>query len=265
MRTVLVRRAVLTASAVSLTLLATACGSGKAGGAEADFKNAARASATRPSAAPSSGAAAGPKGKTAGELRPLLVTEADLPEHRLERVEDSAAQDDPIETDKAPCKPLAQAEGMQPIGVSAGVARVVASGRPRAATEGAGAEGKADAVADAVRTTATSVALVSYDGKGAEEAIGAVKAGVEACAGGFSVTQTGERTAIESVKADTALPGGDEAVSFVTVMDLGDGDRNVTRVVVLRKGNTLATFTALSLTGEAEQPKAVVDAQAKKL
>ncbi|MEU6892877.1 hypothetical protein ABZ934_13955 [Streptomyces sp. NPDC046557] len=264
MRTVLVRRAVLTASAVSLTLLATACGSGKDGGAEADFKNAARSSATRPSAAASSVAAAGAKGKTAGELRPLLVTEADLPDHRLERVEDSAAQDDPIETDKAPCKPLAQTEGMQPIGASAGVARVVASGKPRAAAQGAGAE-KADARADTSKTTATSVALVSYDGKGAEEAIGAVKAGVEACAGGFSVTQAGEKTAIESVKADTVLPGGDEAVSFVTVMDLGDGDRNVARVVVLRKGNTLATFTALSLTGEAEQPKAVVDAQAKKL
>ncbi|THA56402.1 hypothetical protein [Streptomyces sp. A1136] len=263
MRTVLVRRAVLTASAVSLALLATACGSAKAG--DATFKAGAEPSAARSSAVASSAAPAGPRGRTADELGRLLVTEADLPDHRLEPVADSAAQDDPIETDKAPCKPLAQAEGMQSIGASAGVARVVASGKPRAAAQGAGPQEKADAAVAALKTTATSVALVSYDGKGAEEAFGAVKAGVEACAGGFSVTQAGERTAIESVKADTGLPAGDETVSFVTVMDLGDGDKNVTHVVVLRKGSTLATFTALSLSGDAEQPKAVVDAQAKKL
>ncbi|MFI9060409.1 hypothetical protein ACIGQE_00840 [Streptomyces sp. NPDC053429] len=266
MRTVLVRRAVLTASAVSLTLLATACGSGGAGGAGADFKTGSQGGS--PSSATAPGAAqAGPKGKTAAELGSLLVTRADLPDHELEPVTDGEAQNDPIETDKAACRPLAQAEGMQPIGTSTGVARVVAGGKPGPAAAGdAGAAQQAEAAAGAGRqATATSVALVSYDGKGAEEAFAAVKDGVQACAGGFSVTQAGEKTDIGSVEADAALTGGDEAVSFNTVMDLGDGDRNVMRVVVLRKGNTLATFTALSVSGEAEQPKAVVDAQAKKL
>ncbi|MGW7102569.1 hypothetical protein [Streptomyces sp. NPDC054838] len=261
MRTAFVRRAVLTASAVSLGLLVTACGSGGAGAAKADFK-----AGSQPSATASGEAPAGPRGKTAAELGTLLVTQADLPDHRLEPVQDGAVQNDPIETDKAPCKPLAQAESMQPIGTSAGVARVVASGKPRPAGEGAGVAEKLDAAMGALKVTAaTSVALVSYDGKGAEGAFAAVNDGVRACAGGYSVSQAGEKTDIESVRADTALSGGDEVVSFVTVMDLGDGDKNVTRVVVLRKGNTLAMFTALSLSGEAEQPKAVVDAQTKKL
>ncbi|WP_329197526.1 MULTISPECIES: hypothetical protein [unclassified Streptomyces] len=265
MRTVLVRRAVLTASAVSLTLVATACGSGGPGGAGADFKAGPRSGA-QPSAAASSASAAGPKGKTAAELGTLLVTPADLPDHKLEPVTDDEAQNDPIETDTAACKPLAQAEGMQPIGASTGVARVVAGGKARPAAGGAGAAQTPEAAGGAgLKVTATSVALVSYDGKGAEEAFSAVKDGVRACAGGFSVTQAGEKTDIDSVTSDTALTGGDETVSFSTVMDLGDGDRNVTRVVVLRKGNTLATFTALSVSDEAEQPKAVVDAQVRKL
>ncbi|GHB44661.1 lipoprotein [Streptomyces cirratus] len=265
MRTVLVRRAVLTASAVSLALLATACGSGRAHGAKADFK-AGSQTGSQASAGASGAVAAGPKGKTAAELGTLLVTQADLPDHKLEPVTDGEAQNDPIETDKAACKALAQAEGMQPIGTSAAVARVVASGKPRPGAVGGGAaQQPAAAVGAGLKVTATSVALVSYDGKGAEEAIAAVKDGVQACADGFSVTQAGEKTDVDGVKADTPLSGGDEVVSFNTVMDLGDGDKNVTRVVVLRKGNTLATFTALSLSGEAEQPKAVVDAQAKKL
>ncbi|MFD5932845.1 hypothetical protein [Streptomyces sp. NPDC060333] len=251
MRSALVRRTVLTASAVSLTLLATACGSDKASDTKTDGK----------ASAPAAPAA---KGKTAAELAPLLVTQADLPTHKIEPVEEEKTA--AVDSDKAECKVLAQAQSMQPLAPSTGVGRIMTVELPKPAAEGASVDEKMEAAMGALKSTATSVTLSSYDGKGAEDAFASVKTAVTACAGGFAVTQKGEQsTPIGNVTSEPAT-SGDEAVGFSSVMDMGDGQKKKKmHTVVVRKGNVLATFWALNLAGDSEQPKAVVDAQVKKL
>ncbi|MFF5702467.1 hypothetical protein ACFY7H_08175 [Streptomyces sp. NPDC012794] len=256
MRTTVVRRAVLTASALSLGLLATACGSGDSG-----TKAGGGAEPQRSASAP-----AADKGKSAAELAPLLVTQADLPAYEVEA--DAAAKAGGGQSavpDKAECKPLVQLQSFVPLGKPAGTATVAAREKAKKPGEGASVEDKLDALKDGLSVTRTSVGLASYDGKGAEEAFGTLKAATTACGGGYTVQDGTEATRIEKVGSSPAVTAGDESLAYSTVMDLKDGDKATMQFVVVRKGNTLATFYALNLTGEAAQPKAVVEAQAKKL
>ncbi|WP_052757983.1 hypothetical protein [Streptomyces yangpuensis] len=257
MRSTLVRRSVMTASAVSLALLATACGSDKAD-TTAD---------TKPSEAAATSAAPAAKGKTDAELAPLLLTQAEAPKDTLVK----APTADQLKalaatTDKAECKPLVQAASMDPQGTSTGVARTQVAG-----TSGKAADPKASE-ADKLKAglemltgaTGTGVTLTSYDGKGAEEAFGAFKKAGTACAGGYTMQQDGEAVKINKVVAGDAVTAGDEAVSFVA--DFGDGETAMAvQLIVVRKGNTLATFSVQNLGGKPALPKDVIDAQAKKL
>ncbi|MBT2402444.1 MULTISPECIES: hypothetical protein [unclassified Streptomyces] len=256
MRTALVRRTVLTASAVSLAVLATACGSDK-GDTKADAKPSAGAAAA--SAAPAA------KAKTDAELGGLIVAQADLPDHQFKAATPAEATAGAGATsDKPACLPLVNAQSMTPFGKAGGVARTKVVGKPKEPAADASPEEKMKAAMDALGTTATAVTLASYDGKGAEEAFAGLKAAGTACAGGYTATQGGEAGKITKVAAGTAVTAGDEALAY-TVEGDADGEKFTTQLVVVRKGNTLATFSALSLTGTAEQPKAVIDAQAKKL
>ncbi|UQX02559.1 hypothetical protein [Streptomyces sp. RerS4] len=258
MRTAVVRRTVLAASTVSLSLLVTACGSGES---KPDAKTDAKASASA-----SASAAPAAKGKSAAELTPLLVTQADLPEFKVE--EDKAAktaQAQKAEADKAACKPLVQVQTFVPLGAPVGTAVIAATEKPKAPAEGASTEEKLEAITGALSVTRTSVQLASYDGKGAEEALAAVKAATTACAGGYSVTAGGDVTKIEKVGPSASVTGGDEALAYNTTIDLKDGDKNVWEFVIVRKGNTLATFASMNATGSAKQQPAIVGAQVKKL
>ncbi|MFF2792032.1 hypothetical protein ACFVT6_35660 [Streptomyces sp. NPDC058049] len=256
MRTALVRRTVLTASAVSLALLATACGSDKAD-TKADAK---------PSGAASSASAAA-KGKTDAELAPLLLTQAEAPKDSIVKAP-SADQIAALAatTDKAECKPIVQAASMAPQGTSTGVARTNVGG-----TSGKPADPNASE-ADKLKAglemltgvTGTAVTLTSYDGKGAEEAFAAFKKAGTACAGGYTMTQDGDSVKVNKVAAGDAVTAGDEAVSFVA--DFGDAETPMAaQLVVVRKGNTLATFSVQNLGGKPVLPKDVVEAQVKKL
>ncbi|MBT2479215.1 hypothetical protein [Streptomyces sp. ISL-94] len=256
MRTALVRRTVLTASAVSLALLGTACGAEKAD-PEADAKPSAPATSAAPAA----------KGKTAAELTPLLVTQAELPDFKVEAdaAAAAAAKEKPAESDKPECKPLIQLQSYAAQGKPAGTALVAATSKPKPAAEGASMGEKLDAAMKGLSVTRTSVALNSYDGKGAEEAFTALKTAVTACAGGYTVTAEGETTKIEKVTPGAPVAGGDESLTFAVVMDLKDGDKATWQYAAVRKGGTLATFSSMNLTGDAEQPKPVIEAQVKKL
>lgn len=252
MRTALVRRTVLTASAVSLALLATACGSEKAD--------------TKADAKPSAGSAApAAKAKTDAELAGLIVVQADLPEHVVKPAtpEESAAAAGAT-SDKPECLPLVKAQSMAPVGSAAGTARTKAVAKPKEPAAGASAEEKLKAAMDALSATATSVTLSSYEGKGAQEAIATLKGAGTACAGGYTGSQGGGALKIQKVTPGAAVTAGDEALAYTVVGD-ADGEKLAMELVVVRKGNTLATFSALSASGTAEQPKAVVDAQVKKL
>ncbi|MFG2879619.1 hypothetical protein ACGFYU_32190 [Streptomyces sp. NPDC048337] len=256
MRTALVRRTVLTASAVSLALLGTACGSEK-GDAKADAKPAASTGAT--SAAPAA------KAKTDAELAKLLVAQADLADHTFKEATPAEVTAGAAATsDKPECKVLAQAQALTPAGKPAGTARTKAVATPKPAAEGASEQDKLKAIMGAIGSTATAVTLASYEAKGAEEAFTAAKTAGQKCAGGYGVTQGGDSGKVSKVGPGAALTAGDEALAL-TVEGDADGEKFTTQLVFVRKGNTVATFSALSLTGTAEQPKAVIDAQVKKL
>ncbi|MFD7627091.1 hypothetical protein ACFV7Q_13830 [Streptomyces sp. NPDC059851] len=257
MRSTLVRRSVVAASAVSLALLATACGSSE--GKKEDAKSSAPAA--------SAPAAAAAKGKTDAELAPLLLTQAEAPKGSVVKTP-SAAQiaAHAATTDKAECKPIVQAASMAPQGTSAGVARIQVGGTSgKAADPNATEADKAKAALEMLTgATGTSVTLTSYDGKGAEEAFAAFKTAGTACAGGYTMTQGGESLKVNKVAAGDAVTAGDEAASFLA--DFGDAEAPMAgQLVVVRKGNTLATFSVQNLGGKPALPKDVIDAQVKKL
>ncbi|CAM5508267.1 hypothetical protein SAVIM40S_05025 [Streptomyces avidinii] len=126
MRNALVRRTVLAASAVSLALLATACGSDKAD-TKADAK---------PSEAAATSAAPAAKAKTSAELAGVIVVQADLPTHVVKAPTDAeTAAAAGAKSDKPECQPLVSAQSMNPVGTAAGTAgtRAVAKGKEPAA------------------------------------------------------------------------------------------------------------------------------------
>ncbi|MET9463554.1 hypothetical protein ABZY44_01805 [Streptomyces sp. NPDC006544] len=256
MRTALVRRAVLTASAVSLALLATACGSSDKADAKKDD--------TKPDTASSAPAAAA-KGRTDAELGGLLLVQADLPDHVLKTPSaDEVKAAAGATSDKPACLPLVKAQSTTAQGTATGTARVKAVAKGKEPAADAGPEEKLKAGLDALGATATTVTLESYEAKGAEDAFASLKAAGTACAAGYGVTQAGEAGKVTKVGPAAAVTAGDEALAY-TVEGDADGESFTTQLVVVRKGNTLATFSALSLTGTAEQPTAVVTAQLKKL
>ncbi|WP_158708467.1 hypothetical protein [Streptomyces sp. NRRL S-244] len=262
MRSTLVRRTVLTASAVSLALLATACGSDKADGKVGG--------ATPTPSAPSAAAAPAAKGKTDAELTALLVTQAEAPGYLLQSEAAAKLADvdkASVTTDKPECKVLVQGQALQKIGSPTGVARTALGAKPKEAGPNASAQEKAEAIKNAIGTTVTMVGLTSYDDKGAQDVLASVKAAGQACAGGFSSTSQGETTKYESVQRGTGAPVtyGDDSVSLVLTADLEDGDKATILLTVLRTGSTVATFSSISLLGTAESPVTLVAAQSKKL
>ncbi|MFD8412923.1 hypothetical protein ACSHWO_14140 [Streptomyces sp. HUAS TT3] len=258
MRSTLVRRSVMTASAAALALLATACGS-------SDSKDGAKADAPASAAAPAASAAPAAKGKTDAELASVIVKQADLPEHVLkEATPAEAAAGAAATSDKPECLPLVKAQSQAPVGTATGAARTKAVAKPKEPAAGASAEEKMKAAMDALGAPVTLVTVASYDGKGAEDAFAALKTAGTACAGGYAATGGGDTGKITKVAAGAPVTAGDAALAYTVEAD-ADGEKISTQLVVVRKGNTLATFSAVSLKGAAEQPKAVVDAQVKKL
>ncbi|RSS82538.1 hypothetical protein [Streptomyces sp. WAC06614] len=253
MRHTVVRRSAVTVSAVSLALLATACGSDK----PADKKDEPKSAAT--SAAPAA------KGKTDAEVTALVVTQADLPDQVVsaEGAAKAAGQSAQATVDKADCKPLMQAQSGLKVGAPTGSGRTVTKAKPKELPANASAEDKLKAGLEALAGNQTMVALGSYDAKGAEEAFASLKTAAAACAGGYTVDDGGDKVKFLDVKQGAPVAAGDEAAAFTLTMDLDGGDKSTTHFVVVRKGNALATFYSFGAT--ATQPKSVIDAQVKKL
>ncbi|WP_405979175.1 hypothetical protein [Streptomyces sp. NBC_00158] len=253
-----VRRAVLAASAVSLSLLVTACGSGDSGA-----KGGAGGKPEAGAAASASAAA----GKSAAELAPLLVNQADLPQYK---VEPDSPKDDPtrkVDSDKAVCKPLVQLQGLVPIGKPAGTVIATVSEKRKPLGAGATLDEQIAELKDTAGVSGTSVVLDSYGAKGAEEAFAGLKAAAAACSGGYASIDGARTTKVEKVAPAAPVTAGDESLAFQLVVALpAGGAKGSMQFIVVRKGATLVTFEGLSVTGEAAQPpKAVVEAQVKKL
>ncbi|MFD8144459.1 hypothetical protein [Streptomyces sp. NPDC059708] len=253
MGTTPVLRGVLAACAVSVCLLAAGCDSGGEG---AEGAKGAAADAV----------AAGGAGKPAAELGRLLITQADLPDYKVEA---DSPKDDPgrkVSSDKQACEPLVRAQSGVPIGKVTGTAVASALGKAKQAAPDASEDEKLDALREAAGRTGTSVFLDSYPGKGAEEAFAAVKKAVAACADGYTAFDGTKAMTVEKVLSVAQDPAGDEALAYQAVVDLKSGQKANLQFVFVRKGEVLAAFEVLSVLGDAPQPpKAVVEAQSRKL
>ncbi|MEU8758158.1 hypothetical protein [Streptomyces sp. NPDC048659] len=246
-----VRTAVSAVSAASLALLLTACGSDTPD-AKPKGDNDAAASAS---------AAAKPdvKALTAAELEKLVLGQPDAPGYLVKKAgaADIVNAGD-VGADKAACEPLAEAMS----GVSTGTPG--ASAMRKAVQAKKGTAGSPDDVLNALAAPVTAVTLGSYGGQGAQQAIGSLKAASTACGEGFTVSSSGEKTKVTKV---TPLPltAGEEAVAFTVVSDM-EGTPFTSTLAVFRKGNNLATFSTISVSGKVKGlPQDLVDAQAAKL
>lgn len=254
MRRTTVRRTALAASTLSLALLVSACGSDDSSSKE---EPKGRTSSNAP-------AAGGRKALSQAELDQLVLTEADLKDHKVAKPNPGdIAASKTAKTDKPACKPLGDVMALRPVGApGASVTRKIIA-VPKAPGAGASAEEKAKAGLEALGSTITADTLASYEGAGAGAALATLKKAGTDCAGGFTVIVGSDKSTFTKV-APAAYTGGDEAVAFTLTVEM-DGAPSTVHLVAVRKGTTLATFYALSLSGKAEQPKPVVDAQMKKL
>ncbi|MET9950403.1 hypothetical protein ABZ135_02485 [Streptomyces sp. NPDC006339] len=244
-----VRTVTAATAAASLALLLTACG-----GEEKKTEDTGKADA-------SASAAAKPdvKALTAAELEKLLVTQADLKTHKVQKAKDAGILNPgDVSADKPACEPLAELlSGVAPgtPGASAQVQAVEVKQKKAASP---------DDVIGALKAPTTTVTLGSYAGEGAQQALASLKTAGTDCAAGFTLHAGGEKTKVTKVAPET-LTAGDEALAWTVTSDM-DGEPFVSKLVVLRKGNNLAGFGTISLAGEVKElPKAVVDAQAAKL
>ncbi|WP_434595132.1 hypothetical protein [Streptomyces sp. A5-4] len=262
MRRTMARRTAVAVSALSLTLLVGGCGADKA----------------------EDGAAAGDKGKDSGsaakalsaaELDKIVLAAKDLKaEHRVTK----ASKVDLVagkraSTDKAECKPFVDVLAFRPMGTPGATAQRKLVPVPAKPAKDASPEEKMKAAMDVFKGAITSDTVGSYDGKGAEEAFAALRAAGEACAGGFVLSDGSDlankdNTKFTKVAPGPAYTGGDEALTFNLSFDMEGETGTETgnhQVVAVRKGNALAAFGVLGLTGKAEFPKAIIDAQVAKL
>ncbi|MEV4941167.1 hypothetical protein [Streptomyces zaomyceticus] len=248
------RTAAVAATAVSFALLVTACG----GGDKSEDKGKGGA----PSASATTTGAPAAKALSAAELDKLIVEKADLKGYQVQK---AGAEDvvtaDKVTTDKASCAPIAHAMSFISPGSPAASAERKVLAEPK---KDASAKPE-DALAGALGVEVTAVTLGSYEGQGAQEAFASVKKAGAECAGGFSVVHLKESTKVSKV-APESVTAGEEAVAFTVTSDL-EGEAFTSKLVVFRKGNTLASFSTISFApgGVAALPQALVDAQAAKL
>ncbi|GGQ06283.1 hypothetical protein ACFFKE_20910 [Streptomyces mutabilis] len=108
--------------------------------------------------------------------------------------------------------------------------------------------------------------VVPYADGGAERALTELKAAVEQCAGGFAASVGSGKQRVAEVTT-TAAPKG---LAVTLGVDIGKDANALMKVVVFRKGATIASFGAADLSSMAtgadfEVPAAVIDTQIAKL
>ncbi|MEU0274388.1 hypothetical protein [Streptomyces sp. NPDC006307] len=263
MRSTPVRRTAVAAAAVSLAVLGTACsGSAEKGGDAGQKGDKGKASA---SAEAPGGEGAGVKAPSSAELEKLALAEGDVELHEVKKptaAETLTAAE--IQADKPQCLPVARA--------AAGVAQgqPVGTAEARRVSEKPEKNKKAVEAGDvmaAFNLTATQVVLGSYDGKGAEENVAALRTSAADCAGGFTTTWKGEQLKVAKV-TELKAAGGDEAVAWGVAVEQ-DGEKMTYKVAAVRKGAVIGSFSSFNLISSQGKdfplPTAVIEAQVAKL
>ncbi|MFE2459780.1 hypothetical protein [Streptomyces sp. NPDC059402] len=262
-----VRRTALAASAAALALLATACGgSSDDDGAAGDDK--AKAEQSAPAGDAGQSAPAG-KALTAAELEKVALAQADVKngEVATELSADDQVAKSEISTDDKACLPLVHAQGAVAQGESAANVQRSWQGQTESPSESKGPDGQDMTDVD-VNKILLNVA--SYADGGAEQAMAGLKTAVEKCAGGFDATVGSDKMRVTEVSGVDRLKSGDEGLTVnVGVATGGDGS-GLMKLVAVRKGSTLATFSVVNLSAmmtgaDFEVPSDVVDAQVAKL
>lgn len=267
MRSSLIRRTAVAASAVSLALLVSACGGGKA----ADGGDGGKGGEDK-------GAAAAPAAKvlTAAELEQAILTQGDVPGHKISPAKaGDVGKPGDVTVDKQECLPLAHAASSIALGKPAADAtrKVLEEAQkpsPGKSLADMTEKEMEEALTSAFAVTVTVDKLAAYEGKGAEEAVASLRAAGTACAGGFTVTQDGEQTKILKVE-EAKVSGGDEAGAWVlTAAAEEEGETMSFKVAAVRQGATVATFMAMNIGAsmggkDFPLPTAVIDAQVAKV
>jgi hypothetical protein len=259
-RTSAVRRTALAASAAALALLATACGG--SGDEDKGGDGEGKADSTA-SAAPAA------KALTAAELEKAGLVQADVKSGKVATkvaATDDIAEDQ-VKTDDAACLPLAHAQAGVAQGEPAATVKRSWTGEPVKPSEGTSPE---DALLASLDLDKMLINLASYEGGAAEQAMKGLNTAAEKCAGGFTATVGGEKLKIVKVATTAAPEGGDEGAAVTLTVAAEEGVKAPSKIVVVRKGATLASFSAVNLasmgTGEDfDVPAEVVDAQLAKL
>ncbi|GAA1015007.1 hypothetical protein ACFQWA_17350 [Streptomyces thermogriseus] len=264
MRSHVVRRTALTASAAALALLVTACGGSSEGGGDDSGKaggdKAAQADKT-PSAAPA-------KALTAEELEKAALTQEDVKSGKVTTkvpAADDVAQDK-VRTDDRACDPLAHLQAGSYVGKPSATVKRSWLGDVRKPEAGAKPE---EATLAALEREKVIVTLASYEDGGAEQAMKDLTKAAAACSGGFAYTANGNKIKIVKVAVGDAPQGADEALAVNETMD-AEGVKAPVKGVVVRKGATLAYFSAANLASVAsgkdfDFPTELVEAQLAKL
>lgn len=262
MRATAVRRTAIAASAVSLALLVTACGGSDSGGTKGgDAKGGGEDGAA---------GSANVKALTAAELEKAALAQGDVEAHKITKAgpEDNVDAAD-ISTDKEVCAPLARALYGADEGKPTAVAKRQVVSEPDV-KGGDLAEGDTeDALAAAFDVTSTLLTLSSYDSETAEGNIAALRKAATECAGGFGVTTAGETQKVTKI-TEEKVTGGEEALAWTLMAEQG-GQTAPLKLVALRQGGTVATFTSFNLamaSGKGstfDLPTAVIAGQAAKL
>ncbi|MFD7466098.1 hypothetical protein [Streptomyces tendae] len=261
-----VRRTALAASAAALALLVTACGGSDDDSAAGDDK--AKAEQSAPAEGAGESASAG-KALTAAELEKVALAQADVKsgEVATELSADDQVAKDQISADDKACLPLVHVQGAVAQGEPAADVQRSWQGQSESPSESKGPDGQ-DMTDIDVNKILLNVA--SYADGGAEEAVAGLKTAVEKCADGFDATAGGDKMRVTKVSGGDAPKGGDEGLTVNIGVATGGDSSGLMKLVVVRKGSTLATFSAVNLSSmmtgaEFEVPAEVVDAQVAKL
>ncbi|MGW1125455.1 hypothetical protein [Streptomyces sp. NPDC002526] len=265
MRPTVIRRTAVAATVMSLALFTAACGS------DGDDKGADKAAGS--SAQPSEkgadkGAEAPAKALSAAELEQVSLAQGDVKDHKITKAGPAdliEAKD--VTADKESCDVFGDAlMGAKAGSPVASTQRKVASVPKKGADKDIADPEEAFKAAFDITTTMTT--LASYDGKGAEETLAALRTAATDCAGGFTLTVGGDKQKVAKI-AEEQVKGGEEAAAWTVTVE-SDGEKNTLKLTALRQGATLATLSSMNLAaaGSGEDfdlPTAVIDAQAKKL
>lgn len=214
---------------------------------------------TRPGTGPAPGTGADAKGGsrpggdasvplTAPQLERAALATDDLPGFQVLAGESALAPTGQPVADKAVCRPLADAMGAEP---DARATHTVSRGLGSLTDLG----------------LAVSASLSSYGVEDAEQLTGGLEAAIAACGTGFRATLDGRSTTYRDVKAvPFTARGGDRTVSW-TAVATEEGAVSPVHLVVVRKGATVARFTAFDLAGKKPPrvPEAVVVRQLAKI